>query len=82
MLKMLNGLLPADRGEIVFDGMPLHELRKDSEFLPVRKRVSMVFQGAALFDSLNVFDNLAYALREEGSVPEAEIAARVAERLR
>lgn len=82
MLKMLNGLLPADRGEIVFDGMPLHELRKDSEFLPVRKRVSMVFQGAALFDSLNVFDNLAYALREEGSVPEAEIAARVTERLR
>ncbi|MBL90581.1 MAG: ABC transporter ATP-binding protein [Myxococcales bacterium] len=81
MLKMLNGLLPVDQGEIFFDGQPLHHLRKDSEFLPIRKRVSMVFQGAALFDSLNVFDNLAYALREEGVVSETEIAARVQERL-
>ena len=41
----------------------------------------MVFQGAALFDSLDVFDNLAYALREEGKIAEHEIAQRVEERL-
>lgn len=81
MLKMLNGLLLADAGEIYFDGQPLHQLRKDSDFIPIRKRISMVFQGAALFDSLNVFDNLAYALREAREVSEAEIAARIEERL-
>jgi len=81
MIKMLNGLLAPDSGDIVFDGQHLHTLKSDEDFLDIRKRVSMVFQGAALFDSLDVFDNLAYALREEGQIAEDVIAHRVQERL-
>ena len=81
MLKMLNGLLEPDAGKIIFDGQDLHDLKSDQDFLEIRKRVSMVFQGAALFDSLNVFDNLAYGLREVGNIKEIEIAHRVEERL-
>jgi phospholipid/cholesterol/gamma-HCH transport system ATP-binding protein len=81
MLKMLNGLLEPDQGEIIFDGQALHSLKSDQDFLEIRKRVSMVFQGAALFDSLNVLDNLAYGIREVGDISEEEIIHRVQERL-
>jgi phospholipid/cholesterol/gamma-HCH transport system ATP-binding protein len=81
MLKMLIGLLNVDEGEIWFDGQNVAELDDDQEFLPIRKRVAMVFQGAALFDSLTVFENIAYPLREQFKLPEDEIARRVAEKL-
>lgn len=81
MLKMLIGLLSTDEGEIWFDGLRVTDLSEDQEFLPVRRRIAMVFQGAALFDSLTVYDNIAYPLREQFSLPEEEIARRVAEKL-
>jgi len=81
MLKMLIGLLPTDAGEIWFDGQRVSDLEQDQDFLPVRRRIAMVFQGAALFDSLTVYDNIAYPLREQFSLPEDEIARRVAEKL-
>ena len=50
---------------------------KDEDFFPMRRRVAMVFQGSALFDSLNVYENIAYPLRELHGVAESEIEARV-----
>lgn len=62
-LKMLIGLLTPDSGEITFDGIRYSEIKKEEDFLTIRQRISMVFQGAALFDSLNVYDNIAYPLK-------------------
>lgn len=81
MLKMLIGLLKPDAGEIWFDGQRVSDFQEDALFLPVRKRVAMVFQGAALFDSMTVYENIAYPLREQFDLREREIAERVAEKL-
>jgi phospholipid/cholesterol/gamma-HCH transport system ATP-binding protein len=81
MLKCLIGLLYPDGGEIVFDGKDVTQL-SDHDFRDVRRRVAMVFQGAALFDSLSVGENIAYPLREHNpKMPHEEIAARVAKKL-
>jgi phospholipid/cholesterol/gamma-HCH transport system ATP-binding protein len=79
-IKMLIGLIEPDAGAIYFDGQNLSDFRKDEEFLPVRKRVAMVFQGAALFDSMTVFDNVAYGL-QKFNLSESELADRVEEKL-
>lgn len=79
-IKMLIGLIDADAGGIYFDGQNLSEFTKDDQFLPVRKRIAMVFQGAALFDSMTVFDNVAYGLRKF-NLPDTELADRVEEKL-
>jgi phospholipid/cholesterol/gamma-HCH transport system ATP-binding protein len=64
LLKCLIGLIYPDRGSIVFDGTDVTELG-EVEMREVRRRVAMVFQGSALFDSLSVGENLAYPLREQ-----------------
>ena len=81
MLKLLTGLLEADDGDIWFDGDKVSDYSSDTEYLPVRQRVAMVFQGAALFDSLTVYENIAYPLREQFKLPEEEISRRVSEKL-
>ena len=81
MIKMLIGLLPVDKGQIYFDGENVAAYREDAAFLPVRRRVAMVFQGAALFDSMTVYENIAYPLREQFDLSEEEIAHRVDEKL-
>lgn len=78
MLKLLTGLLPVDRGEIWFKGREIAHLAEE-EMVPVRRQISMLFQGAALFDSMNVRENIAYGLREHFRPPEEEIDRRVAE---
>jgi phospholipid/cholesterol/gamma-HCH transport system ATP-binding protein len=65
MLKLLIGLLRVDAGTIAFDGRRVDTMH-EREYALVRRRVGMLFQGAALFDSLSVFDNVAYGLREHG----------------
>ena len=78
MLKLLIRLLEADGGSITFHGEEVTKM--DEERLRfLRQNVAMLFQGAALFDSLSVGDNVAYALREHfrESMTEAEIAERV-----
>lgn len=77
-LKMLVGLEIPDEGEIIFDGVDLAQLNSEDEFLPYRKRISMVFQGAALFDSMNVYDNVSYPLLVGGVTNVQEIDERVA----
>ena len=82
MLKMLIGLLTCDGGQIEFDGEDLTHL-DDSQFTGVRRRIAYLFQGAALFDSFSVGENVAYGLREQlwRTMSEAEIQARVAQSL-
>jgi phospholipid/cholesterol/gamma-HCH transport system ATP-binding protein len=81
LLKCLIGLLYPDRGHIWFEGADVTTF-DDAQIREVRKRVSMVFQGAALFDSLTVAENIAYPLREHlKDLSEEEIAARVARNL-
>ncbi len=76
MLKMLIGLLKADRGEILFDGQHV-ETMNVKDLTKLRQRVGMLFQGAALFDSLSVRENVAYGLREHLHMNEHEIDERV-----
>lgn len=80
-LKMLIGLLTPDSGDIIFDGIQYSAIRKEEDFLPIRRRISMVFQGAALFDSLNVYDNIAYPLKLLRKHAEDEIRHLVHEKL-
>lgn len=76
MLKLLIGLLRPDRGQVLIEGTDITKLyarRLDR----VRERFGMLFQGGALFDSMTVFDNVAFPLREKTKLSEAEIAAAV-----
>jgi phospholipid/cholesterol/gamma-HCH transport system ATP-binding protein len=76
MLKMMLGIIPWDRGRVHVLGTDITGL-SDRAILPVRRRLGMVFQQAALFDSLTVFDNLAYPLVERGVTSDAELKERV-----
>lgn len=78
MLKMLIGLLKPDSGSILFDGQEVTKM-SEAELTLLRRRVAMLFQGGALFDSLSVGQNVAYALHEHfyNSMSLAEINERV-----
>lgn len=76
-LRQLIGLERPDAGSIRFHDLEVTELG-ERELLPVRRRVAMLFQGGALFDSMSVGDNLAFPFREHRAVPEEEIPGRVA----
>jgi phospholipid/cholesterol/gamma-HCH transport system ATP-binding protein len=79
-LRQLNGLEQPEAGSVVFDGTELTRL-EERELFPLRRRIAMLFQGGALFDSMNVFDNVAFPLREHTEKPEAEIAETVRHKL-
>jgi len=78
LLKLLIGLLPADGGTITFHGDEVTTM-SETELRRVRQRITMLFQGAALFDSLSVGDNVAYALHEHflDTMSAREVAERV-----
>ncbi|MBI4537048.1 MAG: ATP-binding cassette domain-containing protein [candidate division NC10 bacterium] len=80
LLRVIAGLEKPDRGRVVLFGEDICPLR-ERDLLPFRKRMGMVFQGAALFDSLTVFENIAFPLRLHTTAREGEIRARVAELL-
>src|SRR5579883_994759 len=80
LLKLLIGLLRPTRGRVTFDGRVLTELG-ERELTRQRLRFGFLFQGAALFDSLNVYDNIAFGLRQQNRRPEAEIREVVRQRL-
>jgi phospholipid/cholesterol/gamma-HCH transport system ATP-binding protein len=77
LLKHLIGLLKPDSGEVLIDGENI-ELMNERQLLRVRRKFGMVFQGAALFDSMTVAENVAFGLRRHEDLTEAEIAKRVA----
>jgi phospholipid/cholesterol/gamma-HCH transport system ATP-binding protein len=78
LLKHTIGLLRPDEGEVFVDGQALSDLDED-DLQEVRFKVGMVFQAGALFDSMNVYENVAYALHEHSDMSEEEIAGRVSE---
>jgi phospholipid/cholesterol/gamma-HCH transport system ATP-binding protein len=80
LLKLIVGLLRPTEGEVRFEGTALDTL-SERDLTRMRLRVGFLFQQAALFDSLNVFDNVAFGLRAKGGIAEPAIAERVRERL-
>ncbi|MBI4660989.1 MAG: ABC transporter ATP-binding protein [Verrucomicrobia bacterium] len=80
LLKHIIGLLRPDSGEMLIGGENI-AAKNERELLQVRRLFGMVFQSAALFDSLTVADNVAFLLRREGRLSEKEIAQRVDETL-
>jgi phospholipid/cholesterol/gamma-HCH transport system ATP-binding protein len=80
LLKHLIGLLRPSAGQVFVDGEDITAL-PERQLLAVRRKVGMLFQSAALFDSMTVEQNLAFPLREQGLRDEAEIRARVTEAL-
>jgi phospholipid/cholesterol/gamma-HCH transport system ATP-binding protein len=80
ILKLMLRLLVPDRGCVLIDGQDITTLTFE-EALEVRQKMGMVFQGAALFDSMSVFENVAYPLREHTDMNEEQIEARVREKL-
>lgn len=82
MLKMLIGLLEPDAGSIFLDDQDIAKMN-EKELYGVRRRVAYLFQGAALFDSLTVGENVAYGLREQNwnTMSDAEILQRVEQSL-
>jgi phospholipid/cholesterol/gamma-HCH transport system ATP-binding protein len=75
-LRLIAGLIRPTGGTVRVFGRRIDGLGEE-ELLPVRRRMGYVFQGAALFDSLSVHENVAYPLREHTSLGEAEIRERV-----
>jgi phospholipid/cholesterol/gamma-HCH transport system ATP-binding protein len=79
-LRQLNGLETTDAGSVLFDGEEIAPLI-ERELYPLRRRVAMLFQSGALFDSMDVHENIAFPLREHTDLDEAAIAQRVREKL-
>ena len=79
-IKLILGLLKPDSGRIIVDGEDITE-HTEAQMMSVRKKIGMVFQEGALFDSLSVYDNVAYRLHEQG-VPEDEVEQEVTRMLR
>jgi phospholipid/cholesterol/gamma-HCH transport system ATP-binding protein len=77
LLKHLIGLLQPDAGEVLVDGENITRMT-ERQLLRVRRKFGMVFQGAALFDSMTVAENVAFGLRRHEHLTEAETAKRVA----
>jgi phospholipid/cholesterol/gamma-HCH transport system ATP-binding protein len=76
-LKHMIGLLRADRGDVIVEGRDVTGISEEDWF-GVRRAFGMVFQSAALFDSLTVYENVAYPIRQHLALPESEVADRVA----
>ena len=80
IIKLVLGLLKPDEGRIFVDGEDITDYN-EVQMMTVRKRIGMVFQEGALFDSLSVYDNVAYRLHEQGR-PEDEVEPEVRRMLR
>jgi phospholipid/cholesterol/gamma-HCH transport system ATP-binding protein len=79
-LRQLNGLEKPEEGTVVFDGTELTAL-SERELFTIRRRIAMLFQSGALFDSMNVLDNVAFPLREHSDMTDAEIRDTVRHKL-
>ena len=80
IIKLVLGLLKPDNGQVLVDGEDITDY-SEAQMMGVRKKIGMVFQEGALFDSLSVYDNVAYRLHEQG-VPEEEVEPEVRRMLR
>ena len=78
LLKHLIGLLRPDSGAVLIEGQDIG-LMNERQLLGVRRKFGMLFQGAALFDSMTVAENVAFAFRRDRAMPDKEVARKVAE---
>jgi len=76
LLRITDGLIRPDGGQVALFGRRIERMREEA-MLAIRKRAGFVFQSAALFDSLSVFENIAYPLREHTQMSLGEISDRV-----
>jgi len=81
ILRLILGLLKPDAGKILIDGMDITE-KTEEDLTEIRKKFSIVFQEGALFDSLNVKENVAFGLREYTHMTEEQLEEKVRELLR
>lgn len=81
LLKLISGLEKPDQGTIQIDARDIVPL-KEGELVPIRRKIGMLFQGSALFDSLSAGENVAYPIREHFRLAEKEIQRIVREKLR
>src|SRR6266536_1128225 len=79
-IRLVLGLVKPDRGQILVDGEDVTNYG-EAEMMKVRKKIGMIFQEGALFDSLSVYENVAFKLHEQG-VPEDEVESEVRRMLR
>lgn len=75
-IRLILGLLKPDAGRILIDGEDITDYTEE-EMMEVRKKIGMIFQEGALFDSLSVYENVAYRLREQGIIDEEEVKQEV-----
>ena len=80
LIKHIIGLMFPDSGDVVVKGQKVKELTMP-ELLRLRRKIGVLFQDGALFGSMNVFDNVAFPLRQHTDFSEAQIAERVSQRL-
>ncbi len=80
LLKHIVGILKPDKGDVLVDGVNIAKL-KSKEINQVRKNIGMVFQGGALFDSLNVAENVGFSYFEHTKLPKEEIMKKVEDSL-
>ncbi|MFA5011067.1 MAG: ABC transporter ATP-binding protein [Ignavibacteria bacterium] len=80
LLKLIVGLLDPDDGEIIIEGQSLQGM-KGKDLYSIRKKFGFLFQGAALFDSMNVEENVGLSLRENKRYPDKKISEIVANKL-
>ena len=80
ILKLILGLIKPNGGKILIDGIDITQL-KESQLYPIRRKMGIVFQGNALFDSMSISENLGFFLRENLKLSEKETEERVAEQI-
>lgn len=80
-LKHIVGLIAPDSGRVFVNGQNVTHY-DENQFLPIRRRVGFLFQGGALFDSMSVYDNIAFPLQEHTRLSSDEIRTRVMEKLK
>jgi phospholipid/cholesterol/gamma-HCH transport system ATP-binding protein len=81
ILKLMLGLIKPNSGQIFVDGVDITPM-KEIDLYPIRRKMGIVFQGNALFDSMTISQNFSFFLRENLRLPEEEIERRVAEQIK
>lgn len=81
IIKLMLGLIKPTSGQVLVDDVDITHF-SEVELFPIRQKMGIVFQGNALFDSMTITENMSFFLRENLSLPETEIAARVQEQMK
>jgi phospholipid/cholesterol/gamma-HCH transport system ATP-binding protein len=81
IIKLMLGLIKPNSGQVFVDGVDITPL-KETDLYPIRRKMGIVFQGNALFDSMTISQNMSFFLRENLHLPDDEIKHRVAEQIR